>query len=68
MENPKIPGIQPKYVRFHKGSKTSLKFQYFIERYLGSRTRLRPENSSVGVIFCRRLYAHKIFFMFEIFQ
>ena len=34
-----------------KGSLPGLKFEYFIERYLGSETRLRPKNSSVGVIF-----------------
>ena len=34
-----------------KGSWTGLKFQYFIERYLGSRTRQRLKNWSVGVIF-----------------
>ena len=34
-----------------KGSLPGLKFEYFIERYLGSETRLRPKNSFVGVIF-----------------
>ena len=30
---------------------TALKFEYFKERFLGYGTRLRPKNSSVGVIF-----------------
>ena len=37
--------------RIFKGSCPGLKFQDFIWRYLGSRKRLRIQNSSVGVIF-----------------
>ena len=35
-----------------KGGCSSSKLEDFIERYLGSRLRLRPQNSSVDVIFC----------------
>ena len=51
-----------------KGSLPGLKFEYFIERYLGSRTRLRPKNSSVGVIFDVEQNDHKIISIFENFQ
>ena len=34
-----------------KGSLPGLMLLYYIERYIGSRTRLRPKKSPVGVIF-----------------
>ena len=51
-----------------KGSWPALKFQDCIWRYLGSRTRLRIQNSSVGVIFEALQDDHKNFPFFEIFQ
>ena len=51
-----------------KGSFPALKFQDCIWRYLGSRTRLRTQNSSVGVIFDAEQNGHKIFPFLEIFQ
>ena len=51
-----------------KGSLPGPMFLYFIARYLGCRTRLRPTNSSVGVIFDAQQNDHKTFSIFEIFQ
>ena len=51
-----------------KGSLPIYILLYLIERYLGSRTRLRPKNSSVGVIFDVQQNDNKIFSIFEIFQ
>ena len=49
-----------------KGSSPIDKLKYFIERYLGSRTRLRPNNSSVDVIFNKMTI--QFFLIIEIFQ
>ena len=49
-----------------KGSLPIDMFLYLIERYLGSRTRLRPKNSSVGVIFDVQQSDHTIFDFSEI--
>jgi len=51
-----------------KGSFPRLKFQDCILRYLGSRIRLRTQNSSVGVIFDAQQNDQKIFQNFENFQ
>ena len=51
-----------------KGSFPRLKFQDRILRYLGSRIRLRTQNSSVGVIFDAQQNDQKIFQNFENFQ
>ena len=51
---------------FIKGSSPGPRFQDFISRYLGSRTRLRTQN--LGVIFDASQNNNKIFSTFEIFQ
>ena len=47
--------------RFFKGSCSSLLLQDIINGYLGSRTRPRPQNFSVGVIFDAKKNDRKIF-------
>ena len=51
-----------------KGSCPTLKFEHFISRYLGSRIRLRTQNSSVRVIFDAQQNDQKIFQNLENFQ
>ena len=54
--------------KIFKGSLPGLMLYYFIERYLGSRTRLRPKNSSVRALFGAEQNDYKIFSIFEIFK